>query len=930
MKQLFFIICIFYAPITFAQQGFTVKGKVVNEANAPLDGLRVMVHYFKGDDTIYIFTNAKGHFIAKGVSNSSFYITVQGIGLLPFSKFYDLQIENNEVNVEPITMLTKSKSIANVVVVGKHAIQIKEDTLSFNADSFKTKGDLPTEELLKKLPGVLVDKDGNITAQGKQVTGVKVNGKEFFGGDVKAATREIPVEMIDKIQIIDDYGDQANFTGNKDGDPNKIINLQLRKDKNEGYFGNATVGAGTINRYIAGGSINQFKNEKQISVTLNANNINKENFGTSMPGGGRGGGSGGPNAMGRNSGGDANTLNQNTASGLTDLFSAGFNYRNEINEKLSHYGSYVFTNKKTKTLSESLMQTFYADANNTNHQNIADTTKGINHRVNYNIEYKIDSNNFIKISPQFSFRKSNNHNSNKFDINDLVNNAQTSGVQDYINEASSPYYGASILWNHKFKKHGRSLSINTNGNYNSTAQNDDYANKSIVFVTPTDTLNTSNNQQIDIENFTKAIGASLTYIEPISVKSSIEFNYHYNTSIINNNRQTAVRDSATQLYIASDSLSNAFENTYNTHKIGSSWRYNEKKYNLSLGFAIQPASISTNNFTNHYSNAQNVFNIFPVAKLNYKITKNKTLEISYNGRTNQPSVTQLQPVADRSNRQFIIIGNPDLKPEFNNTFRFRFNTFEPKTGFSFFGNIRYEFTRDKITTDTKSLPQGVQETNYLNANNNNNIALIQSVSKPFSNKKFTFKFNGHTLYYNSLAWSNGQKNFGKRLYTSQTISLDINAWEWVTFSAGTNYILNTNKYSLNPLSNTSTNTFSLTSEATFFLPKNFRINYSLNKNLNSGFANNIHANPFIINGYLEKQFLKGNKGSFRLSAYDILKQNVSISRNVNANAITDIQDNRLTQYFLLAFNYKISKFTGKQPDAPEREKPFQGGQRHER
>jgi hypothetical protein len=923
MKYLFLILSLLFANTIFSQPGFSVKGKVVNEANEPLNGLRVIVYYFKGDDTLYNFTNARGNFIAKGVSNSSFYVSIQGIGLANYTKFYDLQIENNEADLGVISMLPKNKTIGNVVVVGKQAIQVKEDTLSFNADSFKTKGDLPTEELLKKIPGVTVDKDGNISAQGKQVTGVKVNGKEFFGGDVKAATREIPVEMIDKVQIIDDYGDQANFTGNKDGDPNKIINLQLRKDKSEGYFGNATAGIGTKERYMLGGSINKFKDSKQVSLTINTNNINRENFGTSMPGsggGGRFGGGGGMNAMGRMAGGDASTLNQNGGSGITNLGNAAFNYRNDINKKLSHYGSYVYTNKTTQTTTESLQQTFFDDNTIDNQQSIADTTKGINHRVNYNLEYKPDSNNFIKVSPQFSFRQSSNRNENVFSIQNILSAVTNNGLQDFVSKATSPYYGGTILWNHKFNKKGRSMSLNTNANYNSTAQTDDYLNKSVVYLTPIDTINSSNAQQIDINNFTKAFGASLSYIEPIDTRNSIELSYNYNTSIINNNRQTAVRDSATQIYLLTDSLSNIFENTYNTHKLGANWRFNEKKYNFSLGFAVQPATISTENISKNYSNTQNVFNYFPMARFNYKFTKNKNIEINYNGRTNQPSVNQLQPVTDRSNRQYIVIGNPNLRPEFNSNVRFRFNNFNPKTGFSIFANVRYEFTKDKITTDTRNVGFGVQETKYLNADNNNSISTFYSIAKPFSNRKYNFKYSGHGMYNNSLALSNGLQNFGKRAYVSQTIGLDINAKEWVSFGSSITYSLNNNKYSLNPKSNTSTNTFGINSEATFFLPKNFRINYGLTKNFNSGFANNVNANPFIINGYVEKQFLKGNRGSFRLAVYDLLKQNINISRTANANTITDAQDNRLTQYFLLSFNYKISKFSGKQPEPKDGER----------
>jgi Outer membrane protein beta-barrel family len=916
-----------------AQQGFTVKGTTVLANGKSLNELPVQLYFFNGEDTFYTNTNSKGNFTFKNVNKTSFYINISLAEFKPFIKFYDLQIENNEVKLDTIVLMPLANNLQGISVIGKQAILIKEDTLSFNADSFKTKGDLPTEELLKKLPGVMVDNDGNITAQGKQVTGVKVNGKEFFGGDVKAATKEIPVEMIDKIQIIDDYGDQSNFTGNKDGEATKIINLLLRKDKNEGYFGNATVGVGTNQRYIVGGSLNSFKNTKQISLTVNANNINRENFSTSMPGTGRSGGGGrgteggGFNAMGRSTVGDASSANQNNSTGITNLWNFGFNYRNDINKKLSHYGSYVYTFKNTQTISETLQQIYFEENNNSNLQNIIDTNKGNNHRLNYNIEYKLDTNNFIKISPQFSFRQSNNHNANAFNIIDAINNATTNGLQDFVNSAASPYIGNTLLWNHKFKKNGRSASISTTTNYNQTSQDDSFTNKSIAYVNATDTINANNAQQIDINNYTKTFGANISFIEPFTSRHSLEFSYNYNTSVINNDRQTAVRNNVTQLYTISDSLSNEFENIYNTHKIGSNWRFIEKMYNVSIGFAVQPASITTKNFTNDYQLTQSVFNYFPTARFVYKFTKNKNIEVTYNGRTNQPSILQLQPVIDRSNRQFITIGNPLLLPEFTNTFRIRYTNFVPKTGVSITANMRFEFVKDKITSNTKSIGQGMLETQYLNADNNNSTVLFYNIAKPFRNRKYTIKLNGHTFYNNTFALANSKENFGRKIYVYQTLMLDINAAEWITLNAGINYIGNDNKYSLNPAGNTSTSTYSFSSEATFFIPYHFRINYSFNKLINSGFANNVNANPFIINGYIEKQFLKGNRGSVRISVYDLLNQNTNITRTVNANTITDAQDNRLMQYFLLSASYKLSKFTGNQPEQPQGERPWHGGGR---
>ncbi len=915
---LYLVLLLFCSPVLaqppgFGNKGFTVKGKILDEDKNPLEKLRVSIYYFNGADTLYTSTKKNGTFSINNVQKTRFYVSISGLNWKSYTKFYDLSIENNEVLLPAITLTKQSKTLSNVIITSKSAIQVKEDTLSFNADSFKTKGDLPTEELIKKLPGVEVDKDGNITTMGKQVSGVKVNGKEFFGGDVKAATREIPVEMIDKIQIIDDYGDQANFTGNKNGDPEKIINLQLRKDKNEGYFGNATIGAGTKNRYIASGSVNQFKNNTQFNITVNANNINKETFNTSMPGS-RGGGRGGGNAMGRNGGNEAGTLADNTASGITNLGNIGMNYRNDANKKLSHYGSYVYTNKNTETISETLLQTFFENNNNNTEQQNIDTSKGKNHRINYNVEYKLDSNNFIKITPQFSWRTSQTNNQSNFEISNSQSLSTTIGKQLFQSNVISPYYSGNILWNHKFGKKGRTLSINTNSNFNSNTQADAYNNASgIILVNPTDTINRQNLQQVDIQNSSRNMGASFSYTEPLNTKNSLELEYRLNNSVINNDRKTANYDSTSNLFLLADSLSNKFINTYTTNKLALNWNYTTSKYNFVIGLGAQHANITIENISNNYINTQPILNFIPTAQFNYNFNRTKKINFSYFGRTSQPSSAQLQPVRDISNRQFITVGNPDLQPEFTNTFRVRFNNFNAKTNFNIFTMLRYEFVLDKITTNVRNLGLGVQETNYLNADNNNRISLYSNIGKAFSNRKYNVRWNNYINYANSLAFSNNIANYAKQLYASERLSLDVNLSDWLNISLGGTYAMRKNRYSLNAFTNQTTNTFGLFNEALISLPKNFRIQYSLNKNFNNGFASNVNANPFIINGYVEKQFLKGNKGSFRLTAYDLLNQNININRTIDNNSITDAQDNRLTQYFLLSFIYRISKFSGTQP-----------------
>lgn len=398
-----------------------VKGIVVDSAtNKPIESAIVgQVIKSNTADTTYCITNQKGEFSFEKIPSSNFSIIITNIGYYTVAKFIPVNILKKTINLGNITLANMSKVMLEIVIQSS-PITVKEDTIEYRADAFKVKENAMVEDLLKKLPGVQVDKDGNIKAQGKSVTKVKVNGKDFFGGDPKTATRELPANIVDKVQIVDDYGDQATISGIKDGEPQKIMNIQLKKDKNYGYFGHVTAGAGDKGKYQASLTGNYFKDKQQISIFANSNNTSQSLFNS---GGGGGNisrssqdGSGGLGGSINSGGGGDLQLSQGggISDGITTSNSAGFNYRDDWSKRLTVYGTYTYTHRNNSGYRISSQQNIFTTGTVINNQENNFVNLGENHRVFFNLEYNIDSFNYLKISPSVSFGTNNGNNKTLF------------------------------------------------------------------------------------------------------------------------------------------------------------------------------------------------------------------------------------------------------------------------------------------------------------------------------------------------------------------------------------------------------------------------------------------------------------------------------------------------------------------------------------
>jgi hypothetical protein len=914
-----------------------ITGTVIDSANRqPIPNALIgIVLKSNPTDTSYEFCNDKGAFNISPVPSGNFSILFSSLSYRPVAKFINQPQAQKSIALGTIVLSPLGTLLGEVTIMAA-PIVIKEDTIEYRADAFKVKENAMTEDLLKKLPGVQVDKDGNVTAQGKTVTKIRVNGKDFFGGDVKTATRELPANIIDKVQVIDDYGDQATVSGIKDGDPEKIINLQIKKDKNKGFFGRATAGAGTDSRYQASLNSNYFNNTQQISVFANSNNVNQSlfSFGNGQGSGmgmsnmmrngqrmmnDMGGGSGMMNAF---NSGDQGFVSGNAGggNGITSSHAIGTNYRDNWGKKINVYGSYSFSTRQTDILQTTATQTFFQGGSFINNQNNSTTNNNINHRFFFNMEYQIDSFNYLKISPTVTYGLSNSNAISLFDFADAGGDKTSDGRNKNFTETSTPNISATLLYNHRFRKKGRNISANVSLG---TSQNNSDQNventTNVLTVNPPGLF--SQFQQINQANRSKNYGIRLTYSEPLSKTRNLDVALSHNLNYTQNNRQAFDNNPLNPVPLPLPSLSNHFENEFYNNRAGISLRTVTKKYTYTLGLSTQPVVLMGKSLTKDsaYKTIYRV-NVFPIARFTYNFTKTKSFNANYSGNATQPGFNQLQDVLDISNPQFATRGNPALKPAVNHNVNFGYNNFNIVSGRVIFTNLTLSTIQNQIVNNIiRQGSTGAQLSIPENVNGFFNATAFYLYSRPYKKRKYVLTLNGSANFNNNVNLVDSIRNIGKNWIAAQGFMLEYNYKSWLEFGMGATYSINTVRYKkpegagLSTLQNTNSSALVISSNIDIDFKEKWIIKYNFDYTFNYGLAAGVNRNLAILNASVERQLFKKKNGVIRLAAFDVFNQQTNIVRTVTANAIVDSRSNRLARYLLLTFTYRLQKFQGTRP-----------------
>lgn len=897
---------LFFCFISAIATGQRVKltGVVTDTAGSTLANASIKIK--SGKDSIPAFSNNSGLFFVAGLPSASFSLEISMVGFASFKKEYGpANAPDATINIGKVSLVPIASELDEVVITAVTPVKIMEDTVQYSVAAYKVREGAPAEDVIKKLPGLSVDKDGKITSQGKAVSRIRVNGKDFFGGDVQTATQNLPAEILDNIQVIEDYGDQANLTGIKTGDPEVIININIKNDKSNGRFGRVNLGAGTKERYVAGGMLNVFKEERQISLLTSLNNTNTNTF--DFNGGGRGGGARGSNFGSSERGGGG-------GNGLTNAKSAGLNYRDKWGEKISVYGSYSFSERSTETTNSSQGQ----DINPANIRYTSSIRNSFsqsrNHRATFNLDYRIDTSHFIKITPYFSSAYSAN---NSIGISEISRKQYFTGNNsNNSNKSNAPNAGTGFMYNHKFSKKGRNLNINGNVDFADRSQGNNtlnnYRNIDSAYLPPA-ISDTIQQQLSDIASRNTRTNVRISYAEPLG-KSKVHFveaSYEWNRSATTNARNVLDMDPSSKVTTFNNSQSNHFNYQFITNRIGLNLKGNNKKYNYVAGVMTQPSILKGQSVGKNVNTRYTNINWIPTARFNYDLGKSHRLTASYDGRSREPNFMQLQPVSDSTNLNNIVTGNPNLQAEFNNNYSIRYHKFDKISGRTIFSNFNYDKTSNKIVTSRVNNPTGTgRTTTYLNTDGFYRVSGNGHFSQGFSNRKYTATIDFAASYDNNISYTDNQRNKGRNwnLRPGAAFRLDLQDIIDVTLNAGYTFYKTTTQYA----------TYTNTSQAktlnygisgkNYFL-KDLTLGYEVAKMVNYGFGS-INSNPLIINVYAEYRFLKGKKATIKLQGFDLLNENTGITRNISETTITDSQSNRLARYGLLSFNLRLQKFGG--------------------
>ncbi len=793
--------------------------------------------------------------------------------------------------------LSRDNILLNEAVVTAKAteIAVKGDTLEYNANSYRVQQGAVVEDLLKKMPGVEVDTEGKITVNGKEIKKILIDGEEFFSNDPKVASKNLPANMVDKLQVLDRRSDMAQMTGFDDGDEETVINLNVKPGMKEGLLGTAYAGYGNKQRYEGNVMVNYMKNKDQYTFLGGVNNTNNAGFSdiaSGMFGGGRG----------RRSFGNNN--------GLTKTGNAGLNFAKTFTDKLKLGGNLRFGETDNNTITQSYTQNLIKSGNTFENEKENSNNLSRNFNTNFRLEWTPDSITKVIFQPEFSAYKNNRSETVEFETININNDSINNGNSVYNSQGDGKNVGLRLDASRELGKKGRVVSMQVRTNTSDSKNEGE--NKSNTFYNgsrPDDIID----QRFNTTSDAKSWRAYVSYVEPVGKNNFLQVAYNYGQNISNSDKQTFNKDADNNYTVLDTLYSKRLYNKFDNQEVELNFKSIRAKYDYLFGFSIQPSRTASKTYVGDALKgdlSQSVINYAPMAQFNYRWNRQKNLRINYDGRTDQPSIEQLSPVRDISNPLNVVYGNPNLKPSFTHSLRVRFMDFDPKTksSFAFFSNANY-LTNDVVSKTSTDVNTGRKETTYTNVRGNWNANARFMTNLPLKNIKYSFFSMTYGGYNHTNGFSNGEENLNKRVSLMQDMGINYRSTV-LDMSLRGRVSYNSIQNSLNDTQNQEYYDYTAMANSTIYLPYDLSITSDLQYNTNAGYAQGYKLNEWLWNASIQKQLFKNKNGTLRFKIYDILKQRSNISRSVTPNYIRDVTSNTITSYFMVHFIYRFNIFKG--------------------
>ncbi|MCZ2394449.1 MAG: TonB-dependent receptor [Chitinophagales bacterium] len=911
-------------------QGVSIAGKIADlSGEEALIGASVILR--NSTDSTQIkgtVTDMDGHYLLSNIPMGNYWMEVAFMGYKTLKRTLsvnDKEIKNFNFFLQEDAQVLKAVEIEAVLP----RMVLRGDTVQLNADAFKVNTDADIGDLVTKMPGVFI-RDGKLQAQGEQVKKVLVDGKEFFGDDAMMAMKNLPANIVDKIQIYDNLSEQAQFTGFNDGNTEKVVNIITKEEVKDGMFGRAYLGYGWHHRYSAGGNWNYFNNSRRISVLGLSNNVNIQNFNNedlvgvalstkSKPRANqnRGGGMSGKGGFGDN---NVSNFLTSGSGGINWTNGIGANYVEEWNKNVKLSADYFFNHTNNENNSWLDRQYLAEDFSQNYSQTVEQISHNYQHRFNAKLDYDIDEKKSLTFRPNFTFQ--NNQQSSIGSALTQIINGNILAKSENDNAINNKAYNISnsLLYKHKLAKQGRTFSIRLESKLNNKLL-DNYLIAQNIFSENLDSI-IFQNQWTDGLSKTSTFGSEMSYTEPIGEKSQLKIEYSPGYSHATSDRYTYFYDEQTHDYaLVHLNLSNVFTTINWVQRTGLSYRLKTEKLNFNIGMNYQYSSLLSDKLLPIVLSVDKRYhNFLPTAQMGYKFSKNNNLSLFYRTYVRSPNVSQLQDVVDNTNPLILSSGNKDLNQQYSHTIGMRWRFAQPMKGRSAFAMISSSLnnqyitnatllaTRDTMIGDNISLPVGGQWTRPVNVNGNWSLNSVINFGTPLlfmkSNLNLFSGLNFYKIpnYINSSLYFNNSFNFNSGIVVGSNIS------EKIDFRGSYTSNYNIVKYSQN--ASTNNNFYSgLVNIALNFLPwKGWVYSTDFSYMHYAGLGKAYNSNYALWNMTLGYKFLKNKNAELNLQVFDILGKNNSISRTITETFVEDSKVNVLGRYFLVQFSYKFNKY----------------------
>ncbi len=841
-----------------------------------------------------VATNDRGKF-RLSTTAGDYIIEISFIGYKTFLQNFNTSAKEPDYSFGDIFLQENTVELGAAVIEAQVPdIVVKGDTIEYNATAYSSQESDMLQDMIRKIPGIEVDANGNITANGKPVKKILVDGKEFFGNDIPMALANLPANMIKKLQLYKEESETAKITGFRDKDPDQVLNLVVKEELKQSIFGDVRAGYGSDDKYANKALVNYMRNGNQISFVGDMSNVNDNEY-----------------SMGMDSGIDKNK-------------NIGASVQIEVSEKFKIGGNIRYSNNENLMETRTNTQTFLSEGDRFSKQDMSSLSKRNNTNLGINLQWKPDSLTTIYARSYVSFNNNKSDN-NSNNISYVAESDTTSGQTLSHSRGDGYSVNSFITMGRKLNDKGRTISLTLNNSFRK--DNSKGTNYSLTQYTG-DTPDKIIDQRNSTDNKTNSYNISMSYVEPLGKDYRLQLSYSINNNKSERLRDVRKMDDDGNYTIIDTAYTRNTNNDYINQNISLNFQATKKKYRYTIGFSVDP-SYSKSKITLGDSIIenlkQNVVNFSPNLNFSYTPNDNSSLDFNYSGSTSQPGISQLSADTVIVNALSKYYGNPDLKPSYSNNFNMYYQKSNYETSRFLMISAGFNYTFNNIVDYTLIDGQGNSTNTYQNVSGNMGANLNFIFDTPLKNKKFNIGNSTYTNYYKNIGYTNGEKAITHNVVLGEQITGRFRSDKFETsLRLGITY--NMTRNNLSESQDRNTTNYSLNHTALLKLPYDFSVQSNLSYSYYSGYGDDFKTSEVLWNASISKLFLKKKRGTLKVQMYDILDDRNTITRQVSGNYMSDSRSNSVNQYFMVSFSYKFNIMMGKGKKAADTgDEIYEGG-----